>query len=307
MKKVNVILAAYNGGRHIVKQLDSIVEQTYPEIDIYIRDDGSTDDTMEIIQNYIKEYKGNRNIIFLETKEKHLRCPECFYYLARNCEEADYYAFSDQDDYWYPQKIEWAVELLERESDDKPLVYCCSCDYRTEDGEFIRRFPVQPDTITMKNVLYYTPSPGFTLVFNEQARRRFIMESNPGSELHDKWMLRNAACFGKVIYDSRIGAQHIRHEEAVTSEDAGNKNLLIHFIKNELMGTAELEVKRGLQYFYEEKKELLSGEDKQILQIFIKEKCGFTGWLKKVCYPHRLRPRLVGEVAIRILFLLGRL
>ena len=52
MKKVNVILAAYNGGRHIVKQLDSIVEQTYPEIDIYIRDDGSTDDTVNTLQRY---------------------------------------------------------------------------------------------------------------------------------------------------------------------------------------------------------------------------------------------------------------
>lgn len=307
MKKVNVILAAYNGGRHIVKQLDSIVEQTYPDIDIYIRDDGSTDDTVEIVQQYIKEYKGNRKIIFLETKEKHLRCPECFYFLAKNCGEADYYAFSDQDDFWYPQKIEWAVEMLDQEPESVPLVYCCSSEYRTEDGEFIRRFPIQPDTITLGNVLYYTPASGFTLVFNERARQEFIIESRTGQELHDKWMLRNAACFGKVIYDSRIGAQHIRHEQAVTSEDAGNKNLLIHFIKNELMGTAELEVKRGLQYFYEEKKEQLAEKDKRMLQIFVKEKCGFTGWLRKVFYPRRLRPRLMGEVAIRILFILGRL
>ena len=51
--KVNIILATYNGGRFLKEQLDSLINQTYDNISIYIRDDGSTDNTIDIINEYI--------------------------------------------------------------------------------------------------------------------------------------------------------------------------------------------------------------------------------------------------------------
>lgn len=53
-KSVCIVLPTYNGGKYLAKQLDSILEQTWPNCSVYIRDDGSTDDTVEIAQWYCR-------------------------------------------------------------------------------------------------------------------------------------------------------------------------------------------------------------------------------------------------------------
>ena len=64
--RVNILLATYNGEKYLKKQLDSLIEQTYKNIDIYIRDDGSTDNTVQLIQEYVASCPEGKKIIFLE-------------------------------------------------------------------------------------------------------------------------------------------------------------------------------------------------------------------------------------------------
>ena len=94
MKKVIILLSAYNGEKYIREQIKSIINQTYSEIKIYVRDDGSKDQTPQILKEFadegmIKLYLGE-NIGFVKS----------FLWLVKNCENADYYAFADQDDVW---------------------------------------------------------------------------------------------------------------------------------------------------------------------------------------------------------------
>lgn len=306
-KKVNIILAVYNGEKHLNKQLDSLIEQTYDNIDIYIRDDGSSDGTVEFIRNYIKANKSNKNIVLMEPDGRNLRCPGSFYEIIRRCEPADYYALCDQDDYWYPEKIEWAVEMLAKENNDELLVYYSACDYKYEDGSFIRKSPKQKDNLVLRDVLYYTPGSGFTIVFNDVARNKMVVECNPGSELHDRWLLRGAACFGKAIYDERSTAAHIRHEEAVTAGDSDNMSLVTHFVKEELMGDSAKDEKKALQHFFKTFKDELSDKDIKTLKLFCYKKNKLGIRFRKFFYPTRLRQRIPGEIALRILFLLGRI
>jgi len=51
--KVKVLLSAYNGEKYIAQQIDSILAQTYPEIEVYVRDDGSKDDTLKVLEPYV--------------------------------------------------------------------------------------------------------------------------------------------------------------------------------------------------------------------------------------------------------------
>ncbi|MBE5946145.1 MAG: glycosyltransferase [Lachnospiraceae bacterium] len=306
-KKVNIILAVYNGEKHLKKQLDSLLAQTYDNIDIYIRDDGSSDGTVEFINEYIKSNTSNKKIILLEPDGKNLRCPGSFYEIIRRCDKADYYALCDQDDYWYPEKIEWAVEKLSGEDDSQMLVYYSASDYTYEDGEFIRKSPKQKDVISLRDVLYYTPGSGFTIVFNEIAREKMILNCNPGVELHDRWLLRGAACFGKAIYDERSTAAHIRHDEAVTAGDSDNKSLITHFIKEELMGDSAKNEKKALQHFFKTFKDELSDKNTRTLKLFCYKKNKLGIRLRKFFYPTRLRQRIPGEIALRILFLTGKI
>ena len=69
MKKVNVILCTYNGEKYIEKQLNSIFNQTYQNLDIYIYDDGSKDNTLNIIENMKIHNKTDKNIVIMKGTE----------------------------------------------------------------------------------------------------------------------------------------------------------------------------------------------------------------------------------------------
>lgn len=304
--KVNVLMATYNGARHIKAQLDSIINQTYDNIEIVIRDDGSTDDTVSIIQEYIRENKSMKKITLLDNNGKNLGCPYSFYEIFKQCEPAEYYSLCDQDDIWLPEKIAWAVERLERESKEEALVYYTACEYCDEEGKRIRLSHRQKEKLTLSDVLFYTPGSGFTIVVNEKAREKLILQAELGPELHDRWLIRGGVCFGKVLYDERISAKHVRHESAVTAGDSGNSNLFLYFLQSELRGEEAKKEKEALRFFAETFAEKLSTEEKKILDIFTKENT-FFGWFQKVFYPKRLRARWGGEMALRFLFLIGRI
>lgn len=304
--KVNILMATYNGSKYIKTQLDSLIHQTYDNIDIYIRDDGSTDDTVKVIEDYIQKNKSYKRIILLDNHGKNLRCPHSFYEIFRCCEQAKYYSMCDQDDVWYPEKIAWAVERLEQEDNDRVLVYYTACDYSDADGKLIRKSPQQKNQLQLTDVLYYTPGSGFTMLINEAARKKLILDVELGPELHDRWLIRGGVCFGKVIYEPRATANHIRHESAVTAGDAGNMNLLLNFIKSELAGEDAKKEKEALRFFEKSFADDLSEEQKRVLRIFTK-KNSVGVWFQKVFYPRRLRTRIGGELALRFLFMIGRI
>ncbi|NCC44520.1 MAG: glycosyltransferase, partial [Clostridia bacterium] len=77
-KKVAVLLSSYNGEKYIAEQIDSILAQTYPNIDIYVRDDCSTDGTVAVLRPYAE-----RGDIILMEGEKNLGYPEGFYEMLR--------------------------------------------------------------------------------------------------------------------------------------------------------------------------------------------------------------------------------
>ncbi len=311
MPTVKIALATYNGSKYICRQLDSLLAQTYPNLEIYIRDDGSTDGTVQILEEYIARNTTDKKITLLENNGKNLGCPASFYQIIRECGSADYYAFCDQDDIWYPDKVKWAVERLQESKKESagtefPCVYFSACDYYTEEGEFLRHSPVWTGEVGLTDVLYYTPASGFLLVFNEAARQELVLGVDPGRELHDRWLLRGAACFGKVIPDSRCTAAHIRHSKAVTAEDSSNSNLVRSFLKNEICGTAMTDSKGDLGYFLCAFQERLSKSQRKVLELFAAPN-RFGRQIRKLFYPKRLRVRLAGEAAIRILFLIGKI
>ncbi len=306
LPSVNILLAAYNGSRHLKEQLDSLLAQTYPNITIYVRDDGSTDNTVSILRDYIAENDTSKQIILLENNGINLQCPGSFYEILKKCSPADFYAFCDQDDIWYPDKIKWAVETLTAHPQDSPCVYFSAYEYYTDTGEFLHHSPIQRKHTKLTDVLYYTPASAFVIVFNEKAREDFFLNTEPSKELHDRWLLRAAACFGTILYDTRSSARHIRHSEAVTAEDTSDSSLLRSFLKNEIGGTAMTDSKEYLRYFEQAFADRLSPADKKTLALFTADN-SFLCQLKKLFYPKRLRARLAGEIAIRILFLIGKI
>ena len=110
MKKVFVILSAYNGERYLREQVESILAQTGVEVTLLIRDDGSQDGTPGIMKD-IQAVNANVRCVYGENIG--FRCS--FYNMLLESDDTyDYYAFSDQDDVWDADKLSHAVELLEQ-------------------------------------------------------------------------------------------------------------------------------------------------------------------------------------------------
>ena len=115
MEKVDILLATYNGEKYIREQIDSILNQNHKDFRLLISDDGSTDKTIEILQEY-KE-KDNRIEVFLQ--KNNLGVVKNFEFLLGKV-EAKFYMFSDQDDIWKENKIEKSIEKINEGFD---LVY----------------------------------------------------------------------------------------------------------------------------------------------------------------------------------------
>ena len=113
-KKVAVLISTYNGEKYIKEQIDSILNQTYKNIEIVIRDDGSSDSTIEIIKEYQKKHS---NIILKEGTN--VGFIKSFFQLL-GLADSDYYAYCDQDDVWMENKIELAVNALNEADNTKP-------------------------------------------------------------------------------------------------------------------------------------------------------------------------------------------
>lgn len=116
MKKVDILLATYNGEQYLREQLDSILSQTYNEFRLLISDDSSTDNTREILEEYTE--KDKRIIVFCQ--DKNLGVIKNFEFLLNKVEN-EYYMFSDQDDIWKENKIEKSIKCLEETNSD--LIY----------------------------------------------------------------------------------------------------------------------------------------------------------------------------------------
>ncbi len=125
--KLIVLLSAYNGEKYIREQLDSLLAQSLCGVEIFVRDDGSTDRTRGILEEYREQ--GMLSWIAGEN----LGPSQSFWQLLRNCDDADYYAFCDQDDVWDPDKLEVAVQALQQLDPVNPALYCG--DVRVTDAE----------------------------------------------------------------------------------------------------------------------------------------------------------------------------
>ena len=110
---IDILLATYNGEDYIKEQLDSIINQTYTNIQILINDDCSTDTTKEILQEY--EQKDSR--IKVKYNSKNIGYKKNFEELLKRVEH-QYFMLSDQDDYWLPEKVEKSLKKIEKENAD---------------------------------------------------------------------------------------------------------------------------------------------------------------------------------------------
>jgi glycosyltransferase involved in cell wall biosynthesis len=204
--RIHVLLASYNGSRFLQGQLDSIESQTLPVSRITVRDDGSTDSTLTLVQEWAAE-RPNVNLV----RGPRLGVTKNFFALLTNQdEESDFFAFSDQDDIWLPDKMENAVSGLSRHSADEPLMYCSRLEYVDERLRHLGYSRI-PRRVDFGNALVENIATGCTVVLNRRARDLIVARLPEKALVHDWWCYLVVSAFGKVIYDPRPSIKYRQH------------------------------------------------------------------------------------------------
>ena len=117
--RVQVVLSTFNGQRFLQDQIESILNQDYTEVDLLIRDDGSTDETPHILERY----KILKNVQISQGHNVGV-VKSFFKLLDASSLDAEYIAFCDQDDVWGKDKVSRAIGILKKHGDNTPVMYC---------------------------------------------------------------------------------------------------------------------------------------------------------------------------------------
>ncbi len=300
-KKVAVILSTYNGEKYIKNQIDSILNQTYKNIEIYVRDDGSKDNTIDILKEYEKQGK-----IKLYPKEN-VGFIKSFFECLSFCDDADYYAFCDQDDEWFPGKIERAVKFLKEKDDKKPLLYFADYDFYDDNMQFIAHSKSHKKGPSFRNAIVDCITLGINMVINKKTRDIMVDSKIEKSCGHDWTAYMICSGMGEVIYDRVPTLKYRRTGKNVSPAGKGFIAFQIWRIKKFFINDYFSNVKQELIEFEKLFGNQLKQEDEKLLTLFTNEKYNFLNSMKKVFYPKMFRQKFIDELMLRFVFLIGKL
>lgn len=221
---VLVIVSTYNGEKYLREQLDSVLAQKGVEVHILVRDDGSKDATIDILQEYSER---NDNVIYYIGENKGVIRSFNDLMMRSEINEYDYIAFCDQDDVWDNDKLVTAISVLKDAEHNIPVVYCSNLMLVDENFNKIG--------IMRRNICKYTKhmavvqniGTGCTQVFNQKAAEMYRNGIDSHMEMHDYWMTLVCMFFGKILYDTNPHIRYRQHERNVVG--AKKKEVRIAF------------------------------------------------------------------------------
>ena len=244
MAEIAIIMATYNGERFLREQIDSILDNSFKDIELHICDDGSTDGTEAIATEYVQKYQGK---VFFHKNEKNLRVIKNFLVNIKKF-DAPYYMLCDQDDFWLKNKVETevkALECLEREYGEHSLLEIYSNYYVSDASLNNKRVVYQNDMhADFNHLVIQNWIMGCTMMVNE-ALLKYGRVIPPESENHDRWLSIIASLYGHIEYISEpLMIHRVHNQNATTQADTTS-------IKNRLTRVIRRYSKEGLHTFRE--------------------------------------------------------
>lgn len=208
MKKILILLSTYNGQMYLRELLDSLVHQKDVAADLLVRDDGSKDRTLSVLDEF-------RSLLSIHViRGKNVGPSKSFFRLIRSAPLTyDYYAFCDQDDVWMEDKLSTAVKRLDGFDPASPCLYYSGQDLVDDDLELLSRH-ILDDGRSEKANFIFNQMAGCTAVFNRALMTELQSYSPHHIYMHDAWcyklccVLQGHICIdpeGKILYRQHSG------------------------------------------------------------------------------------------------------
>ncbi|HFI0249241.1 TPA: glycosyltransferase family 2 protein [Streptococcus suis] len=212
--KVNILMSTYNGQQFLAEQIRSIQDQSYTDWTLFIRDDGSSDNTKEILKDF--ERQDSRIHLIDNDKSDNLGVIKSFHKLV-NHDRADYYFFSDQDDVWLPNKLELSLKEAQNYLADLPLMVYMDLKVVNQDLEIMTESMVKSqshhaNTELVQELTENTVTGGVAMINHALAE---MWQETDDILMHDWYLALLASAFGNLVFIDQPGELYRQHSDNV--------------------------------------------------------------------------------------------
>lgn len=214
MDRVVVVMSTYNGDRFLERQISSIFAQHNVDVYCYVRDDGSTDATCKILNRLKLKFKEKLMLDFGEN----LGWRRSFLEALSHAPEADYYAFSDQDDVWDVHKLEKCISLARECDSGLPvLVHCNKTKVDVNLNSLSRQQEKTPTPPSLEWAMLNGYVQGCSALFNRECKTLACRHFPDKSIAFDYWIGLIPFLFGKVLFCDEPLLKHVMHDRNVST------------------------------------------------------------------------------------------
>lgn len=253
--EIEILMATYNGEKYVKEQIDSIIHQTYENWKLLIRDDNSTDKTLEILKEYEKK---DKRIKVIEDKKGNLGFVKNFEELL-NYSNKEWVMFSDQDDYWLENKIEKYVPILNSNPKDilkKPILIHSNSFICNDNLEIIKKEFINSNIASKYNedsYYFFYFVQGSTVLIN-RAMIDLALPFSKNVTVHDRYLHLLAEFLGKRIFINESLIKYRQHSN--NKIGAKGSSIISKILKKRYFHNEDRELILEIQNKYTEKLEI---------------------------------------------------
>lgn len=275
---VAICMATYNGERYIDEQIASILRQSYKNWILFIRDDHSTDRTMEIIEQFVS-VQPDKIFLIRDKKLKGGSAKQNFAAIlswVKYHYDFPYFMFADQDDVWLEEKIEKTMAAMQAAEEEYRGPLLVHTDLKVVDQDltvlsdsFFSYRNLNPQVTDLRRLLIQNNVTGCTMLWN-RALNAYIDLTAEEIAMHDWWISLSATAFGKIVCVPESTILYRQHGSNVVGATKVNS---IGFIIKRLYGhdhvkkTLNAAFRQG-EVFLAQNREQLGLRERETLEIF---------------------------------------
>jgi len=297
---VEVLLSSYNGEKYIQQQLDSLINQKGDfNLKISARDDGSRDGTRDVL----KFYQNTHNINV--TYGDNVGVNASMMLLVQESEkDFDYFAFCDQDDVWFPERIGKAVSALEEYPKGAPVLWSCMEELTDENLIPYSLMPHPKYLGEFNNAVIQNKTAGHTQVFNRSLRDIFIEYPPEKMYVYDWALYILASAFGTVCYYNKVCGQYRQHKSNTIGFET-NPLMQIPRRMKKMFGGDLKQITKQISYIYNHFGNMLADEHRRELRLYLENRRNFYRRTKYAFTTKLKRDSALESLQFRLLYALG--
>jgi len=294
-------MSSYNSANFIIEQIQSILNQDGVSVRLWVRDDGSTDGTLNLI---LQHFTADHRVAV--SAGNNLGACQSFLEAARTCPfKGDFFGFSDADDVWHSDKLAHCVAKLESEFElhNIPMAVSTRIEVVDESLDFICYSRVPTAGLGFASALTETVTTGMTILMNKRAFDLLIQHKPEFAAMHDSWTYLLITAMGKFVYSPYPTVKYRQHNRNVFgTAHTVRKRLALRWVR---LNSTSVYRKQALEFMALYGNQL----EKTKLEV-LRRYCQYPDSLQQrlafMLNPSVVQQRWQSNLLLRLLALLGR-